>query len=134
MSVDDLRHGLFRPQKCSVGDYVHPTGKAEVATYGERLPTVAHNIITEGALHNLVLVVNCEAVLAEDASKLTHDVWLVLPVVLDEHSRYVGSAGNVVGGEWREGITRSHVHLAGTTHGIYLDLEEKETYILNNNE
>ena len=81
--------------------------------------------MTEGALHNLVLVVNCEAVLAEDASKLTHDVWLVFPVVLDEHSRNVGSAGNAVGGEWRECITRSHVHLADTTHGIYLDWKKK---------
>ena len=62
--------------------------------------------------------------MAEDRSKLTHDVWLVLPVVFDEHGGDVGSAGSIVGGEWREGITRSHVHLTDTAHGIYLDLEE----------
>ena len=93
MSVDDVRHDLFVHESAVSANYVHPTDEAKVATYGEHLSIVAHIIITESALHNLALVVNCEA---EDASKPMCDVRLI---VLDEHSCYVGSAGNVVGRE-----------------------------------
>lgn len=124
MSVNDLRHSLLCPVESCVGDYIQLTDVAEVASHGECLPTTANNVIAERALHNFALVVNCEALLAEDGSNLTHDVWLVLPIVLDEHGCDVGSAGDVMGGEWREAITKSHVHFTYTTHGIYLHLEK----------
>ena len=60
---------------------------------------------------------------AEDGSKLTHDVWLVLPVVLDEHCREVLSVRSVVRREWRESVSGSNIDLANTVHGIHLDFE-----------
>ena len=54
----------------------------------------------------------------------------------------MGSAGNIVGGEWREGVSRSHIHLTDTTHSIHLDekyngvnklfLFEYKIYVVNN--
>ena len=93
MSVNDLRHGLFVHESAVSGTTYFPQIRPKSPCM---VNIVADNIITESAFHNLALVVNCEA---EDASKLTRDVWLVLLIVFDEHSRYVGSAANVVGGE-----------------------------------
>ena len=56
MSVDYFIHGLFDPGESCVRDYVHTADEAEVATYGERLPSTAHYITANGTLHNLVLM------------------------------------------------------------------------------
>ena len=95
-----------------VRHYVDPTDEAKVPTYyGEGLPTMTHYFPTKSPFDYLALVVHCETVAAEDVTQLMHDVWIVLLVVPDEHGCDVGSARNIVGGEWWEGIMRSHVYL-----------------------
>ena len=74
MLVDHFRHGLLHPGESSVRDYIHPTDETEVATYGERLPSMAHYVTTKDTLDNLALVVNGETVVAQDGAQLTHDV------------------------------------------------------------
>ena len=66
---------------------------------------------------------DCESVVTENGAQLTHDVRLIFPVVLDQHSCEVWSAGNIMGREWRKSVTKSHVHFANTTHSIHLDFK-----------
>ena len=65
-------------------------------------------------------MVDCETVIAENGAQLTHDVWLVLSVVPDEHHRQVWSGRKIMRREGRKSITGSRVHLANTTHSIHL--------------
>ena len=77
-------------------------------------------ITTKNLLYNLPLMVNGKSVVVDNGAQLTNDVGLVFPVVPDEHDGKVWSAQDIVGGEWREGIPGSHIHLTDTMHGIYL--------------
>jgi hypothetical protein len=120
VSIDYFSHGLLHPGERCVRDYIYSTDETEVATYGERLPSMANYIVTNCALDNFALVVDGQTVAAEDGSQLTHHVWLILPVIHDKHRGEVLSAWHKVGREWRKGISGSHVHLANTTHGIHL--------------
>ena len=72
-------------------------------------------------LDHLVLVVHCKTVAAENGAKLTQDVQFVFPVVLDEHSSEVWSAGDIVGWKLWKGVSRSHIHLPNIKHSIHLD-------------
>ena len=65
-------------------------------------------------------MVDSKSVVSDNGTQLTHDVGLVCPVVPDEHGGKVWSARDIVGGEMREGIPGSHVHLTDTMLGIYL--------------
>ena len=86
---------------------------------------MSHYITTEGALYYLHLVVDSEAVVAQNGAQLTHDVGLVLPVVSDKHDSQVWSAWNVVGREWRKSILSSNIDFPNTTHSIHLKMKQK---------
>ena len=95
MSLNYYRHGLLCPEECCVRDYIHATDQTKVATYGERLPTVAHYITrltAKGTLDNHVLVVDCQTVITVCSSHMMCDLFsqysltLLLGVVCTEHN------------------------------------------------